>query len=1172
MQSSIFAARILRVRRSWRQVFAAISYLAIALLWMAPSVVACSGYPPSGPIALAWQDDIDPSGLPNSANGTAAFGEDDPLSALPGWLIERSIYIPYEKLRDTFERQQRGVFVPYEEFDRLWELARKATQPVKVEPPPRSGIIVAALNRAAATRERIVVTSDLTLEFLKTGWHEVPLALADAALRQATLDGAPARLVRTADGQNALLVHIEQAPTRKQLSIEYAKAISSLGGQYQVSLSIPSSAVNRWEVSVDERDVDVSVSPAAVVTKHPAPDGAASPTSAITAIIGSAREITLRWTPRAVGAERLAAIVTADSATQINLQKNLVRINQRLNLSIQRSTIGSVTLRIPEGFDVVAISSDIVKRWEKNVDNASLLQVEFFEELRGQHTLEVDLEMQLQASDSAELALANVEIVEATRQPGTLDVAADVGLGVEIASLMGLVRTHAAVDGRGERRLSFRYATVPYLLRVVATELKPLVRGTQSIDARLQTHWLTSDVIWLLDIQQAGVFAIPMEFPDGVELIQAAGFQWQDYQPAVVDQVAPAPEGSFIRIVQLNRQAMGKVGLRLAIRQPVVVGAGVEDGSATALAAHWPRLAQGFAEYVTGQLRVALPESLLVTPGQEPELRPVDAGQFHSLTGSSTNTAALVYEFTQRVPGLELTLAVRKPQILIDTFSEWSIEPGLARHIGELGCEVKYSPIQSLRLDVPQSLIGKLRVETPGWRTQRIDPQPSDVAPGCEAWSLLGNNEFIGQHQIRFTWDEPLADVAVGESIDIPLLGIVPRGADRNRGQIVVRRSELFDLHVGESARGLRPIDPTQELLGNRKVDDAVVAVEYTGDWVMSLRAARLELHELKRTNIPRALVRAVWLRQGQLSVQATYQVRGVHQRLRIAMPPGFDAETGFDQNPVRVDSQSVPIERGANDELIISLGNRDRDQTLLVELRYSIPLVGGRIMVPTFPEDCAVQKTVLCVYVPPEFAPISAWGPWTDTNSQEDQHVFQRTFRTRRQTDSEWLQWIGAESGHVAELAKFETDGRPYVFSTLQPLAGEPGALRLPLARQSVMHMAMFGFLAVIGLSLIRASWGARLAAACLVVAGLIGIMIFAPIATEVFSWSTIAWIGALIGGVWVLSSVLSFIQRWSNRASREGRTGAAIAVPSDSAAETTRPSPADPEPPAEGKRSEEN
>ena len=49
---------------------------------------------------------------------------------------EQTIYIPYTKLRETFEKEGRGVFLPYEKFQELWNAARgREAAPPVVKPP-----------------------------------------------------------------------------------------------------------------------------------------------------------------------------------------------------------------------------------------------------------------------------------------------------------------------------------------------------------------------------------------------------------------------------------------------------------------------------------------------------------------------------------------------------------------------------------------------------------------------------------------------------------------------------------------------------------------------------------------------------------------------------------------------------------------------------------------------------------------------------------------------------------------------------------------------------------------------------------------------------------------------------------------------------------------------------
>ena len=48
----------------------------------------------------------------------------DPSDEAATPLREQTIYVPYDKLRETFEKTGRGVFIPYDRFQELWQAAR----------------------------------------------------------------------------------------------------------------------------------------------------------------------------------------------------------------------------------------------------------------------------------------------------------------------------------------------------------------------------------------------------------------------------------------------------------------------------------------------------------------------------------------------------------------------------------------------------------------------------------------------------------------------------------------------------------------------------------------------------------------------------------------------------------------------------------------------------------------------------------------------------------------------------------------------------------------------------------------------------------------------------------------------------------------------------------------
>ena len=73
--------------------------------------------------------------------------------------------MPYSKLRDVFEREGRGVFLPYEQFQRLWESAR-GDQEDPVDEAPVDAILT-EVNSLATVRDDVVwVDANLSIELL----------------------------------------------------------------------------------------------------------------------------------------------------------------------------------------------------------------------------------------------------------------------------------------------------------------------------------------------------------------------------------------------------------------------------------------------------------------------------------------------------------------------------------------------------------------------------------------------------------------------------------------------------------------------------------------------------------------------------------------------------------------------------------------------------------------------------------------------------------------------------------------------------------------------------------------------------------------------------------------------------------------------------------------------
>ena len=180
----------------------------------------------------------------------------------PESINEQTIYVPYEKLREVFERDGRGVFLPYDKFQKLWSQARQ-NQPKKTDLAAPLGALITDIESTATLGKEIVsVDATIKIQLLREGWHRVPIRLAQAAIRSATIDGDEARIVSAKNGHYELLIdHDSDKPETIELELSYAKSLTKTGGQSAVAFQSPQAPVNRWAIRTGQKDIDVKIEP-----------------------------------------------------------------------------------------------------------------------------------------------------------------------------------------------------------------------------------------------------------------------------------------------------------------------------------------------------------------------------------------------------------------------------------------------------------------------------------------------------------------------------------------------------------------------------------------------------------------------------------------------------------------------------------------------------------------------------------------------------------------------------------------------------------------------------------------------------------------------------------------------------------------------------------------------
>ena len=1057
---------------------------------------------------------------------------------------EQTIYIPYEKLRSVFEEKGRGVFIPYEDFQRIWEAARKNTQKVKPITAPLGALISSIDSVATLGNEVVSVEANITIELLKKGWHKIPLRLDDAAIRSAKISGEDAKIVTSGKSYLLLIHHKKDQSETIELKLQYAKSLSKNGAQSLVSFNAPQAPVNRWTIRTGESDIDVQVEPMIASSEQPRD---ADQDKEILAFVGTAPQVKLTWTPKAEGAAGLEALISSSIQSKVRIRSGVVRTTANVQLDISRAEIRKTTLELPADQKVVSVFDRNVKRWNVSKENElQQVQIELFEAALGKQSIVIELEKFVDETDQTDVAAPQIKVMESSRNSGSILVNVGDGLRVEPKKKDGLLQldqTEVAAQSREPWKLGFRYSTLPHDLMLSVETIQPQIECTQLVEYVIRPRKLEAFVSALFDVKDAGVFQVKLNVPKDFEIRDVRTVKnGQATIDVPVDSFYRDAKNPEIVTVTLARKALGKFAVVVNLDQPndqLTLDSPTEND--TSLSFRLPKVDLANVNYSLGNFVVYAPESLRVNAESTDSLRKTGFDQIYKLFSKSPGNdvrPVLAYNFAHSDANIDLKARRRKPQVNVEQMVTVAVQTGAAKFESSLYYDVRYSSVKSLRVDVPKALVDQLRVLTSGIIQQPISPTPDDVSDGYVALQLTGEDEFFGSKRIRFSWESEIKNLTLGESVDVSVPPLKPANVDRSTGKIVLAKSETIDVRPTDEATGLRPIDPQTDLGARAPSMDASMAFEFSGDWNLDLTASRFELQNLKQTSISRALVQAVVLRQDELSVRCIYKIRSVRQRIAIRLPAGFDPETSFDDQPVLINNSPVTPERGGDDLIFVPLVGQQSDKPFLLELRYNIAGNGRQIELPEFTEDPAAQKCYLAVYVPYEKALINTRGAWTDEtigdNHQSllaaigvDSSNWRNMFQAREVNAQKYVSWVAEGTSCAGNPGRsFEVDGRAYVFSAIRPGPGELGRMSLTVLSLWFINLIVFGSILGIGLTLTRARIHVQVAFAMFVLAALLFVGILAPLVAEHLFGPALVATALLVGVAWIAGHFI----RWQS------------------------------------------
>jgi len=1008
-------------------------------------------------------------------------------------VVEHTIYIPYQEFWKVFEQDNRGVFLPYEDYQKLMKAAEAAAE--KHTPSPMEGVLLKEVS-GTLTAEPSVIRGEVTfkLEVFSEGWHEIPLQVREWTVTSATLNGKPARLKKKSGNYVLLLEQKAEASPDHVLSLQFAmpyrkesKSAGEAGSQeHAVFFSLPEVAVSRWKLTVPGQQVEVNVPDSVAITRLSSDQG-----TAVELFLGGHKQLDVRWLPEVEGAINLDAVVQAAVTQQIDLEPDRVRTQSVVALEIDRSTIEQVVISVAGTERVVEVVSPRLKSWSAVQEgNRQQITVLFQEPVKGNESIRVESERYERAENWQAPVL---EVGGAARQEGRITVRLHPELKSVKETVEGMSRRPVSANRKGGpvpagKHMAWEYRTLPASLGMELEAVQPELHLQTLTSVNISPREVRYAVQSRVEVKRAGIFQIRFSIPEAFEIRNPR----LEGRPHALERhkVSEAVDGRKEVTLDFGRRIQGTVKLAFELERDVeseVLTRPTGDSVLVDLP-----MVRGVGDWVVqdqGQLLVGSPAFLSLNLEEQSGLK---EEPWQELTEAqavkNSEVAQFGFRYTESPVSLRVRAVRKEPYTTVTQMLTVQASSGVIQYRSDLHVNVQYSGIQGIRVDVPTALEDQIRILNNEIRKEVI-PDAPELKEGMTAWRLEGASEFTGSLTIPLQWETPLEglDVGVRKEVEIPTL--IPHGVDRSRGQIIFRKMEAMDILAGNIGPELTPVDPRHDLFLGRSVPDAAMAFEYQRDWDLTVTLVRYEPVNVKDTSIERGWVRQVMTRGGEVSVQALYQIRSVRQRLELKLPE----EAEFTAQPLRLNGRSVSLERGQEGQVYLPLTGFQAEQALILEIRYTLPSSGPELTLPHFAEAPATQKVYLSVYVPENQVYLGHRGGWNPDYIWKVAKGY-RLMPSGSQSEQTLWQWVkGQVSVSSSPLDRLSTDGQHVLFTTLDPVT-DGVSIRISRFSFILFRVLTIGAGVLLGLLVLRASVKLRILVSMALVTALALMGVFLP------------------------------------------------------------------------------
>jgi hypothetical protein len=247
------------------------------------------------------------------------------------------------------------VVLSWDKFNALWDsfvtLQRKVEtleKPPIVPPVPFA--LSGAAYRGALRPGRMELEAVFALEvFEPREWVKVPFLPASVAVTGARMDGKPFGLIQ----ENGMHTAVVRGAGRHSLEVSVSLRAPKEEEAPALTLPVPPTAMTALSLYFPQKNLDVTVEGAQGQEARPEAEG-----TRVTAALSPTTEIALRW-HRALPAEKaLPRKMYVDGESLFTVSEGALRGRWTLRYTVLHQGTRQLTLRLPEGWNVLGVSAE----------------------------------------------------------------------------------------------------------------------------------------------------------------------------------------------------------------------------------------------------------------------------------------------------------------------------------------------------------------------------------------------------------------------------------------------------------------------------------------------------------------------------------------------------------------------------------------------------------------------------------------------------------------------------------------------------------------------------------------------------------------------------------------------------------------------------------------------